>query len=280
MPQPLSGPGLGLPLPQALYPTNLYNSPYTAPTNQFDIGPAGTQPVPAGNWFAVGGQYSVPQYLNPVTQQWTDIFPRALLTSNGWGMMLVSDGFNVRIANTTDTAYAATVSAAGSGYVQSSTTVTAGTGNSVWVPIVGGALGTFTVGTAGSGYTIPPRVFIPYPPAPGVPATAYATLSTGTVSAVTIDQAGAGYLTAPPVLLIPDPADPSTNIVNAAATVALTGAGTLTAVLLSNFGEPLTTAPTLTVNGVGSSATATTVPASVVASHHDIVTLQPASGPY
>jgi hypothetical protein len=83
-------------------------------------------------------------------------------------------------------------------------------------------------------------------------------------------------------VIIPDSTDPAYlagSIVNATATVVLTGSGTLTGLLLKNFGQPLTTAPTLTVNGVGTSATATTNPATVVAAAILGVTIQPGVGP-
>ncbi len=84
-------------------------------------------------------------------------------------------------------------------------------------------------------------------------------------------------------MIVTDPTDPNllagSAIVPATATVALTGAGTLTGLLLINAGVLLTTAPTLTVNGVGASATATTNPATVVAAANDVVTIQPAPGP-
>lgn len=278
MPQPLSGPGVGLPLPTALYPTLYGANPYTAPTNLFSLAAGEAQLVPAGNWYATGGVSSAPQYLDPVSQQWRSLFA----IGTAWGMLLRSDGFTLRIANLTDTAFATTllnggiVTGAGSGYTQATATVTAGTGNSTWQPVIGGALGTFTVVSGGSGYTVPPTVFIPYPPYPGTAATATATISANAVNAITIRQAGSGYLTAPPVLIIPSMLEPTTsNIVNATATVALTGAGTLTAVLLINFGTPLTTAPTLTVGG-GSSGTATTQPATVTAAANDVIGLQPA----
>lgn len=269
--QLIAGPGLYLPAPQALYPASVYNSPYAAPSNQLELGPGETVTVPAGEWIAAGGVSSAPQWLNPITQQWTSYFA----IGSAWTSGIKSDGFNWRIANLTDTAFAAIITAAGSGYAQATTTVTAGTGNSTWQPIIGGALGAFTVVAAGSGYSMPPQVYIPSPPPPGIPATATAALSGNTVASVTIRQAGAGYLTAPPVLLIPAPTDPNTNIVNATATVVLTGAGTLTGLFLINFGTPLTTAPTLTVNGAGTSATATTNPATVVAAANDLITLQP-----
>lgn len=185
--------------------------------------------------------------------------------------------------------YTGIVTGAGSGYAQSSTTVTAGTGNSTWQAIVGGALGTFTTNSgtgfsAGSGWTKPPLVVIPEPPSPGIAATATCALSSGSVGTVTIRTAGAGYTSAPPVYLFPDQTDPAFIAGTAVlwspnpglVTVALTGAGTLTGVLLVNAGQLLTTAPTLTVNGVGLSATATTSPATVVAAANDVLTIQPA----
>ena len=179
MAQILAGPGLTLPPPQALYPANLYNSPYTAPTNQIELGPGETVTVPAGQWIAMGGVSSTPQWFDPVTQQWINFFA----IGTAWGTILKSDGFNLRIANLTDTAYGGIITTPGTGYVQASTSITAGTGNSTWLPIVGGALGTFTVVNGGSGYSMPPQVFIPNPPPPGICATATAALSSGVVSA-------------------------------------------------------------------------------------------------
>lgn len=282
MAQIIAGPGLLLPYPQALYPASLYNSPYTAPTNTVELGAGNAINLPAGQWYCMGGTSSAPQFLDPVSQQWRNMFA----PGTAWGVTLKSDGFNLRIANTTDTAYAnyntngGIVTAAGSGYVQATTAITVSAGNSTWQPVVGGKLGSFTVASGGSGYTVPPLVFIPAPPYPGVCATAHSTLSAGAVSSVTLDQAGAGYLTAPPVILIPSPLEPaSSNIVNASVTVVLAGAGTLTAVLLINFGTPQTSAPTLTVTGAGSSATATTNPSTVTSAASDIITIQPAVGP-
>lgn len=282
MAQIIAGPGLLLPLPQNLYPPSVYNAPYTGSTNTVELGAGCAYNLPAGQWFCMGGTSSAPQFLDPVTQQWRNMFA----PGTAWGVTLKSDGFNVRIQNTTDTAYAnyntqgGIVTAAGSGYTQAGTTVTAGTGNSTWQPVIGGKVNTITVGAAGSGYTVPPLVFIPAPPYPGVQATAYATLTNNTVSGITLSQNGAGYLTAPPVVIIPSPLEPaSSNIVNATATSALTGSGTLTAVLLVNFGTPLTVAPTLTVNGAGTSATCTTNPSSVTSAAQDIITIQPAVGP-
>lgn len=279
MPQIISGPGLGLTPPQALYPASLYNAPYTAPTNQFDLKPAATLVIPAGRWIvSTAATVCAIQWMNPVTQQWTNLLgPGAAIAAS-----IKSDGFNWRVANLSDSWYGALITGAGTNYVQATTTVTAGTGNSTWQPVIGGALGAFTVTAGGAGYSMPPNVFIPYPPYPGIPATAYATLTLAAVTSITIDQAGAGYLTAPPVVLVPNPFDPNylngSITANATATVALTGAGTLTGLLLVNAGQALTTAPTLTVNGAGSSATATTNPSTVVGAANAIITMQPDVG--
>lgn len=283
MPLIINGPGVGLPSPQSLYPPFPGNTPYTAATNAFSLVAGASVVIPAGRWIcAATGIISAIQWLNPVTRQWQN------LTGPGaaFQQRITSDGFNWRVINLSAGAYAATVTGAGSGYASATTTVTAGTGSSTWVPVVGGALGTFTVTAGGAGYTLPPNVFIPAPPYPGVAATATAALSGGAVNAITIRTAGAGYLVAPPVVIVPNVFDPAyingTITSNATATVALAGAGTLTAVLLTNFGVNLASAPTLTVSGAGSSATAETVPASGgwVAAANDVITLQPDIGPY
>ena len=275
--QNIAGAGQLLPPPQALYPVSLLNNPYVAATNVIALKPAEITMIPAGSWIvSATGTISAIQWFNPVKLQWDNfVGPGAAFSA-----VIHSDGVNWRVANLSDSWYGGIVTAAGSGYAQGTTTVTAGTGNSTWQPIVGGALGAFTVVAAGSGYSKTPLVFIPAPPSPGIAATATATISAGAVTAVTISTAGAGYLVAPPVLILPDPFDPnflsgSPAIVNATATVVLTGAGTLTGLLLVNAGTLLTTAPTLTVNGAGTSATATTNPATVVAAATDQVTFQP-----
>lgn len=279
MAQLIGGAGISLPPPQALYPQPIYAGPYVAPTNKVSLTAAGVLLIPPGSWIVGGGTVSAVQYLDPVTQQWTN----QTTLGSAFVTKVRSDGVNWRVANLSGAAYAATVTAAGSGYVQATTTVTASAGNSTWVAVVGGALGTFTIpsGGGGSGYSKPPLVFIPPPPYPGVAATATAALTAGVVSSVTIRTAGAGYLTAPPVVIVPDFSDPNYingTIVNASGiTVALTGGGTLTAVLLTNFGQSLSAGPTLTVSGAGSSATAATTPVSGswVAPANDVITMQP-----
>ena len=254
----LSGPGLGLPFPQALYPTSLIGPAPTPATNEITMAAGQALPIPGGDWAINLGKYTTLQYLDPVSGVWMGE------TAEPGVNYVHSDGQNIRIANLTGCPIGAVITNAGTNYVQASTTVSASAGGSLWTAIVGGALNTsLSITSAGSGYTIAPIVLIPAPTNvaltnPGVQATAYASISSGTVSGITVTNQGAGYLTAPSITLLPSPYDPNYgSIVNATATATLTGSGTVTAVLCTNNGAPQASAPTLTIAGVGSSATAT-----------------------
>lgn len=253
----LGGPGVNLPFPQPLYPQTLAGAALTAATNRITLAAGEALLIPGGDWFLQIGQYTFLQVLDPVTQVWTPV------NTVGGVAQVHSDGQNFRLANLTGCPIGAVVTAAGSNYVQASTTVTASAGGSTWVAIVGGAVNTsVTVGTAGSGYTLPPLVIFSAPTNTasgyGVPATGYATISAGAVTGITVTNQGAGYSSAPTITVLPSPNDPNAGAVTAAAaTCTLTGAGTVTAVLCTSNGYPQASAPTLTIAGVGSSATAT-----------------------
>lgn len=266
MPAPLSGPGIGLALPQYLYPTELQNAPYDVGTNKIALAPGDALPVPAGTWYITLGFYCVLQYLDPVTGVW------AMGSSAAYGRSMVyvkSDGFNVRVANLTGCPTGASVVAQGTNYVQATTSIAVvGGGGSLWQPIVGGALGFSSVVTAnaGAGYGVAPLVFIPAPPPAsnnangvgGVQATGYCGISGGTVSGFTFTNVGAGYQTAPIPVVLPNPTDPNINTGITAATLAfslVTGGG-ITAALCTNNGAALSNpnSITLTVSGAGASA--------------------------
>ena len=154
------------------------------------------------------------------------------------------------------------VTNAGSGYT-SAPTVTASAGNSIWKAVVGGAVSTtVTVTNGGTNYTYPPIVQFQAPPAGGVQATGYCTLSSGAVSSVTVTNQGAGYASAPTVVFINDPREGVNGVTqgyNAAATATLTGAGTVTAVLCLDHGQgSQTSLPTLAFAGGGGSSAAAT----------------------
>lgn len=266
MAQYITGPGVGLPYPQNLYPSNQSGNPPDAATNRITLAPGATLPIPAGDWFVNLGQYCLLQFLDPITNIWS-MGPNAAW--QGGHQFVVSDGFNVRVANLLGCPLSATVTAPGNGsYVQATTTITATGGTSTWVPIIGGAFAASILGN-GAGYGVAPEIFIPAPPPAsanvngvgGVPASAYAVIASGTVSGVTMTNPGAGYPSAVTVVLVPSATDPnlSTGITNATVLFSLVNAGSITGALCTNPGAPLATLSqiTLTVAGAGANGTVT-----------------------
>lgn len=270
----IGGQGLPLQYPQALNPVpfNFAQQPISR-TLALIAGAAIL--IPAGTWmiFSVSG-YSVVQYLSPVSGEWVPLGSSPQTT----GFVFVnSDGANFRVWNPKGFPISGTVTGAGSGYVQSSTTVTAGTGGSLWHAIVGGAVNSsVTIGAdakgnvGGSNFTLPPTLVVQAPPAQlqnlpstttafgGISATATCTISAGAINAVTIAAAGAGYSAPPVIQVIPNPFDTNIGSITVPTlTTTLTGAGTITGVLLDFFGTASGSAPTLTIAGAGSAATAT-----------------------
>ncbi len=263
MTQWIGGPGVSLPISGALFPAVLGNAPPSFNTYTFALASGGTIPIPAGEWIVNGSAaISRVEWYDAVATQWSPI--QALVSGGGLaGWRVESDGFNFRVANLTGVATGASVTAAGSGYAQATTTVTPSAGNSTWQAIVGGKVGTITIDAGGANYSKPPLVFFDGSPSPGISATGIAVLTSGAVSSITLVQAGAGYVTAPRIVIVPDPFDPNlSTITPAAAHCVLTGAGTVTGIVLLNFGASQASSPTLTVGGAGSSATAATVPVS------------------
>ena len=254
MSTPLSGPGVSLPPPQALYPVQIGTLPtLQSPTNVVTLAGGEAFVVPAGTWFIDTGKYGLVQYLDPVTgTTW-----KTINSGRDQVKYVKSDGVNVRVANLTGCPIAAVVTTAGASY--SAATVVAVTGgNSTWQPIIGGLVSTTTtVSNAGANYGIAPIVHIAAPPVPGVQATGHAILSSGSVSSIVIDNQGAGYTVAPAVTLQTNPYDPNiNNVTPGTATVGLIGAGTLAAVLCTNPGAPVAATPTLTVTDTGGGASA------------------------
>lgn len=269
MTQGLSGPGLGLPLPQNLYPSYLTNAPVDSPSNRLALAPGDAIQIPAGDWFVDAGSYCILQYLDPVSGTWRAGPAAAWL---GGVQFVKSDGFNVRIANLTGCVYNIVPTAYGSGYVQASTSLTiVGPAGVTAAPIVGGQLtlvgGTLT--SNGAGYGLPPLVMIPAPPGPannsngigGIQASAYAIISSGTVSAISFTNPGAGYPSAPIAVIVPNPADPNINTGITQATVAfsLVGSGSITGALVTNNGAAIPDGSlsnvTVTIGGAGTAAT-------------------------
>ena len=233
-------------------------------TNEFVLQPGQAQTIQPAGWYAVVlGKYHTIQQYDPITQTWRSV------GSSGDGAVAeyqYSDGVNYRIVNQSGCPVGALLTNAGSGYT-SAPTVTASAGSSIWRAIVGGALNTtVTVTNGGVNYTYPPIVQIAAPPAGGIQATGYCTLTSGVVTSVTIVDQGAGYASAPVITFVNDPREGVNNVAtgyNAAAIATLTGAGTITGLLCLDHGvvgaTGLSTLPTLSFSGGGGSSAAATV---------------------
>jgi hypothetical protein len=273
MPAPLSGPGLGLQIPQALYPTALANAPLDTNTNKVCLNAGDELQLPSGDLYVSLGSYLVLEFLDPVTGIWTI---GAAAAWNDGIYFVKSDGFNVRVANRLGCPIGGVIIAPGSGYVQASTTVSVIWGGSgavsTWLPIVGGQLvmntSTIVTANAGAGYGVPPIVMIPSPPpgannpngVGGIAASGYATIASGTVSGFTFTNPGAGYTgTTFNAVCLPNPTDPNlaTGITLGTITFSVTASGSLTGLLCTNPGNPLPSGSlaniSLTVSGAGSS---------------------------
>lgn len=271
MSQGLSGPSIGLPPPQRLYPTQIQNAPSDPSSNRVGLAAGDAFILPAGNWYISLGSYMILQYLDPVTGVWTAAASAAWQSGP---QFIKSDGFTVRIANLTGCVYNIVPTAYGTGWVQASTTLTVvGPSGVTALPIVGGQLtavgGTLT--NNGAGYGKAPQVIIPPPPPAnsnsngvgGIQASAFAGIAGGTVAFVSFTNPGAGYPVAPTPVIIPDPTDPNINVGITQAVIAfsLVGSGSITGALVTNNGAPIPDGSmanvTVTPAGAGSAATLT-----------------------
>lgn len=237
------GPGIGLDL-----------RPLSGNQNFRSLAAGSVDILPAGQFWVTPGPYSALQTLDPITGLWRTIqtFPNANTFVN-------SDGANVRVANLTGCAVGAFVTNVGSGYT-SAPAVAVSAGGSAWTAIVGGAINsTVTVTTAGVGYTNAPRLIVSAPPAGGIPASCIAVVSAGAISSVTVINQGAGYTSAPTIAVVADPRDTITTPAVLTVNATLAGANTITAVICTNQGQPVTAVPTLTFSGGGGASAAATV---------------------
>lgn len=228
-------------------------------TNVVELQAGQVQIIQYAGWVSLKpGKYTAVQQLDPITQIWRSIGAGSTSAPQEY---FYSDGQNYRFANQTGCVIGTRVVVAGSGYT-SLPTVTALSGNAIFRPIIGGAVSTtVTVTNGGTNYTYPPIVEFSAPPSPGIPATGYCTLTNGAVSSVTIVDQGAGYVTPPTVVFSNDPREGQNGVsqgYNAAAITTLTGAGTITAILVIDHGSPVTgtATPTLTITGGGGTGAA------------------------
>lgn len=215
--------------------------------------------TPANYYMVKPGAYTNIQQLDPITGIWRVIGGG----STGAPMeYFYADGVNYRLANQTGCCVGALLTNGGTGYTSVPAVAADGTGAPIFRAIVGGAVGTsVTVTNGGTGYVYPPNVQIQAPPPGGIQATGYCTLSGSAVSTVTIVDQGAGYASPPTITFLNDSREGPNGIsqgYNAAAVCVLTGAGTVTGVLVIDHGKPVTSLPNITFSGGGGSGAAAT----------------------
>ena len=217
-----------------------------------------TYVIPAGTWMINIGPYTTYQVFDLQTGIW-----RTEGSLGNFTGTVMSDGVNHRLANQTGCVVGATITSGGVGYT-SAPVITMNSGGAKFTAVLGPVVSTVTVVNGGTGYTYAPLVNINNPPAGGVAATAYSTISGGIVTSVTVTDQGAGFSSGVPlVALVNDPRDTAGSGATAVAT--LTGSGTVGALLCTDFGTPSGistsgTLPTITFTGGGYSTTAAAVP--------------------
>ena len=222
----ISGPGLGLPLPSFLYPSQLFNTPPDIGSNRVVLSPGAALPLPAGDLLVSVGNFGLLQFLDPLTNGWS-----SFETQHGQPLEVYSPGDSTRrIANLLGCPISAIIVDGGTGFTQATAAITASVGGSTWNAIVGGSLGVKSI-----------------------TALAYAALTNGTVSGVTLNQVGAGYQQATITgLIVPSPFDPAVgSITPGTVTFTLTNSGVITGAVCTDNGAPLATLTALTLTAAG-----------------------------
>jgi hypothetical protein len=238
MPNRFGGVGVTLPLNQI-------------GTNAIEIQAGEVFFIPPGYFNLKHGGFLSLQTYDPIMLCWRPVGA----DGTNW-TQVDSDGNNYRVANQTGCPVAALLTSGGAGYT-SAPTVTAGTGGSSWTAVMGQALSSVTVVTGGSNYTYPPAVLISAPGAPGIAASGYCTLSGSSISTVTLTDVGGGYTAPPTISFLNDPRDTTGS--GGVATPVMAATQTVTGLICTNHGNPITggTVPALTFAGGGATTTAT-----------------------
>lgn len=254
MPIPrIGGPGVPLDLAtNAGYWSRAVSGGAGSPFNGFSLPSGGSYLLPPGVYNLICGPLSYLQVKDPVGGVFKTV------SAAGFQGVAIADGGNYRIANLAGTVQSTTITAAGSGYSPSAPpTIAVSAGGAVLQAIVGGSVSTaVTSGGAGYSQNNPPALIFSAPPTGGIQATGHATVSAGgAITAVTMDSAGAGYTSPPSLLVLNDPRVPAPTT-PAVLTTSLTGAGTITGILVVDPGTGLGAAPTLTFSSGAATATA------------------------
>lgn len=255
--------------------------------------------MPSGQWALETGGTTTLQWFDPIAQLWRGFQDPAgdgqYISSDGYNYRLINLSGTVVGASITAAGTGGTngIGATATGASVTFTAPAAGgaLATATGYVIIGGSVAAPTIVAGGSGFLVPPLIVIDPPPPGGIQATAIATISSaGVITAITMVNVGAGYAATPnfwvipqlglyaggpsgsfaagaippPGLVFPGNAVPGNQNIGAAGVqlspIALTGSGTVTAVVIVNpgFGYSGTTIPTLSITGTGLSGAAAT----------------------
>src|SRR6266851_636790 len=104
----LTGPGVALPYPMALYPTGLINADAIPGNNIITLAPGQALTVPRGSFIASVDGYALIEWLDPVTTTW-----RSIVSARQQNWRVISDGNNWRVSNRTSCPVGAVVTNGG-----------------------------------------------------------------------------------------------------------------------------------------------------------------------
>ena len=251
------------------------------------LGQGGTWYPPSGEWLmTLPAANMVMEWWNPLAQAWQTINSASdYVSSDGTNIRLRNQTGAISIASfAAGSGGTNGIGSAGSGVLAFAAPSAGGVQATGYV-IVGGSVQAPTITQAGTGFLVPPLVVIDAPPPGGIQATAVAALTAGGgITSITMVNVGGGYAASPNFYIIPQQAyyagGPSGGATFAAAQApppglvhpnnavpgnqntsvasgvlltpaALTGSGTVTGVVVVNFGSQYTSTPTGTITGVG-----------------------------
>lgn len=254
--------------------------------------------IPAGEYIIVTPSNGQVEWFEPQSQTWRSILEASAggwIFSDGTNYRLhnLTGTITSTTIGTPGSGMTNGIGAAATGVTLAvAASSTTGYQTALLQPIIGGSVAAPTVTQAGSGFLVPPAIQVDPPPIGGIQATAYATMTAGGgISSITMGNVGAGYIASPNFYINPQPpfyqgatmgsqaaaSVPPPGTVNPAnalpgnqnltlgtggallTSVALTGSGTLTGIIVVAPGSGYTSSsPTVTITG-GSGSVAATV---------------------
>lgn len=265
---------------------------------RIELASGGTFYLPAGEYIVQNDSHIQCEFFDGQSQSWQILYPVSAggyVSADGFNFRL-RNIFGTASLTTISNAGAATAtngigSAANGVSAAVAASDTTGYPTITLQTIIGGSVAAPTITQAGSGFLRPPLIVIDPPPQGGIQATAYAVLTAAGgsgIASITMVNVGAGYTASPNFWIIPQPAlyqggpslgtaagaIPAPGLVypsnavpgnqNTSATgaqltsVALTGSGTLTGLVVLDPGGGYTTAsPAVTFTGGGAGIAAT-----------------------